>query len=104
MSYTYVTMDVSPQTYAEIRAKLVAAEYQHALHKSRGSEVLDMHGITLSQPKDAVDSRVQPVRLEVVRILDDIIEGWRESGCWPSTGDTLEFTNRILAAIDKAGE
>lgn len=33
MTYTYVTMDVSPATYAEIREKLEDAGYQHALHE-----------------------------------------------------------------------
>ncbi len=45
---TYVTMDVSPQTYAEIRKKLVDAGYNHALHADGNDhEVLDMHGIAL---------------------------------------------------------
>lgn len=48
-TYTYVTMEVSPETYAESRKKLVDARYEHALHKDGKDEVLDMHGIALSQ-------------------------------------------------------
>jgi hypothetical protein len=48
-TYTYVTMDVSPSTYAEIRKKLVDAGYDHAISKDGGEETLDMHGIALTE-------------------------------------------------------
>jgi len=56
MTYTYVLMDVSESTYQEIKQKLEAAGYDHALHASDDSRevVLDMHGIALrldSKPK-----------------------------------------------------
>ena len=48
MTYTYVTMDVSPAAYEEIKQKLIAADYGHALHEDREDGVLlDMHGIAL---------------------------------------------------------
>lgn len=46
-TYTYVTMDVSARTYAEIRAKMVDAGYIHALQQEAGSEAIDMHGLAL---------------------------------------------------------
>jgi len=48
-------MDVSPAAYEEIKQKLIAADYGHALHEDREDGVLlDMHGIALklqSAPK-----------------------------------------------------
>lgn len=43
MTRTYAIMEVSPETHAEIKAKLVQAEYSHAID----GEVLDMYGISL---------------------------------------------------------
>jgi len=48
MSRTYVVLEVSPAAYAEIRDKLLAAGYGHALHHEDGAEVVDMHGIALA--------------------------------------------------------
>lgn len=49
MTHTYAILDVSPEAYAEIRAKLEEAGYQHAFHTRvrDGEEVIDMHGIAL---------------------------------------------------------
>lgn len=46
-SRTYAILEVSPEVYAEIRAKLEAAGYEHALHREDDGEVIDMHGIAL---------------------------------------------------------
>ncbi len=52
-THTYAIADVSETTYNEIRALLVEAGYQQALHQSTSGEgegegeVLDMHGIAL---------------------------------------------------------
>ena len=55
-TYTYVVMEVSPATYAEIRKKLVDAGYDHALHNDGNDhEVLDMHGIALADETKACD-------------------------------------------------
>lgn len=44
MTYTYVLMEVSPQTYDEIAKKMRDAEYDHAF----GDEgEIDMHGIAI---------------------------------------------------------
>lgn len=52
-TYTYAVMDISPSAYQEIRAKLEAAGYGHALHRSAdGAEVLDMHGIALGMSRE----------------------------------------------------
>lgn len=46
---TYAILEVSPEVYAEIRAKLVIAGYDHTLHGDDEREVIDMHGIALSE-------------------------------------------------------
>ena len=58
MTYTYAILLVSQATYDEIKAKLVAAEYQQAFHDDHAyadertqthedGPVIDMHGIAL---------------------------------------------------------
>lgn len=47
MTHTYAIAEVSQSAYNEIRAVLVEAGYQHAIHDNLGDEVLDMHGIAL---------------------------------------------------------
>lgn len=44
MTYTYVILQVSEETYNEIKDKLKAADYGHAFDNG----VIDMHGIALS--------------------------------------------------------
>ena len=48
-TYTYVTLEVSPETYYEIYDKLAAAEYDHCFHESdsTGTPLIDMHGLAL---------------------------------------------------------
>ena len=48
-TYTYVTLEVSPETYYEIYDKLAAAEYDQCFHKSdsSGAPLIDMHGLAL---------------------------------------------------------
>ena len=49
MTYTYVLMGVSPQCYQEIRDRLLAAGYSHAINREGE---LDLHGIALvPEPK-----------------------------------------------------
>jgi len=47
MTYSYAVLTVSSATYAEIRAKLDAAGYEHIFYIHDGAEILDMHGIAL---------------------------------------------------------
>lgn len=47
MTRTYAVLDVPRTVYAAVRALLVAADYEHALHASADGEVIDMHGIAL---------------------------------------------------------
>ena len=47
-TYTFVVMEVSQSTYDEVHANLIAAGYDHAIHKEvRDGTVLDMNGIAL---------------------------------------------------------
>lgn len=45
-TYTYALLDVSAETFREIRQKLEAAGYAHALH----GDLIDMRGIALASP------------------------------------------------------
>ena len=53
-THTLAQLEVSPEAYAEIRAKLVAAGYDHALDKDHGAEMIDMSGIALMAGPPAV--------------------------------------------------
>jgi hypothetical protein len=61
-TYTYAVLDVSAECYAEIRAKLAAAGYEHAFHRSDSDyvEVIDMHGIALATSKKIRPRAVVP--------------------------------------------
>lgn len=48
MTYTYALVPVPPTVYAAIRALLVAAGHEQAIHDHGEDEVIDMHGIALS--------------------------------------------------------
>lgn len=47
MTYTYALMEVSPETYREIKQKLLDAGYSHAIHDDEERSPLDMHGVAL---------------------------------------------------------
>lgn len=45
MTYTYGIMNVSPACFDEIKKKLIAVQYHHALHND--GKTIDMHGLAL---------------------------------------------------------
>lgn len=47
MSHTCVIMEVSYETYEEIRSRLLEAGYTQAIQESGAFERIDMHGIAL---------------------------------------------------------
>lgn len=50
MTHTFVVLEISPETYAEIYQKLLAANYNHAFSEDTdGHIVIDMHGIALKE-------------------------------------------------------
>lgn len=59
-THTHANLDVSRQTYHEVRRLLMAASYQHVLGTDGlgGAEVMDMHGIALRIDPEA--ARVRP--------------------------------------------
>lgn len=62
-THTYAVLDVSPAAYGEIRAKLEAADYQHAFHQTDAGMVIDMHGIALriqDGPPKSDEDRSEP--------------------------------------------
>lgn len=53
VTHTYAILEVSPTTYAEIRAKLMVAGYEHALNRDdKGGDVIDMHGIAIAEARE----------------------------------------------------
>lgn len=55
-THTYAVMEVSEQTFLEIKNKLLAAGYQHAIHGGQddGTLVVEMHGIALKAEQPEV--------------------------------------------------
>lgn len=51
-TYTYVILEVSPDTYDEIYNKLKKAQYDQSFHVDSGSVLIDMHGIALKRLPD----------------------------------------------------
>ena len=51
---TYAILEVAPDVYEDIKKRLLAADYGHALHSDDGREVIDMQGIAL-MPKPKAD-------------------------------------------------
>ena len=73
-THTYVVMQLSPAVWAEIKAKMVEAGYQHAID----GDTIDMHGIA-----------VEPGPERKCEIFD------MESASIPAA--TINFTPRIFA-------
>ena len=48
MTHTYALMEVSQNTFDEIKQKLQEAGYTHAILREEPNEHLDMHGIALA--------------------------------------------------------
>jgi hypothetical protein len=50
-THTYAILDITCEAYQEIRARLVEAGYDHAIHgaQTHAGEVLDMFGVALSE-------------------------------------------------------
>lgn len=59
-THTYAVLEVSPAVYREIRESLETAWYQHAFHQGDEGEVIDMHGIALSEGRACAASEGRP--------------------------------------------
>jgi hypothetical protein len=52
MTHTYAVLEIGAAAFAEIKAKLEAASYQHTFHEDdEHGTVIDMHGIALAELK-----------------------------------------------------
>ena len=60
MTYTYAVLEVSPAAHAEIKAKLLAAGYQHAID----GDTIDMHGIALEPEVAAAGHPLAPLGVQ----------------------------------------
>lgn len=56
MTHTVATMEVSPLTFEEIKRKLEAAGYDHAVHEQDETTLLDMSGIGLEPSAELPDT------------------------------------------------
>lgn len=72
VTHTYVLMDLSPSAYNEIKKKLLAAGYSHAVHEAHDGERLDMHGIAVTM-EDKIHEPVATLGTDV--FWDDREEG-----------------------------
>lgn len=100
MTYAYALLKVSPATYAEVRAKLEAAGYEHAfdsdgarsrlvansqdanqLQATARTELLDMHGLALVEDPPAAPtlSPEHEVAAEAIRLRDQQITAIKRS-------------------------
>jgi len=67
MSHTYAVLEVSASAYAEIRALLEKAEYQHTFHTNKEhGEVIDMHGIALADTGTGTAAPVGVTKEQIV--------------------------------------
>jgi hypothetical protein len=52
LTHTYAVLDLSKEAFEEIKKKLEAAGYHHAIFKDKhGKTVIDMHGIAVAEGK-----------------------------------------------------
>lgn len=61
-THTYALLELSPAAYSEIRARLVSAGYEHAIHSDDGRAVIDMHGIGVTE--QSTPPALEPVVVE----------------------------------------
>lgn len=72
MTYTYAELEVSRATYEEVRAKLDAAGYGHAINPRTGA--IDMHGLALVRSEAAAEEEAEEMRQR----LEEVAPGWLE--------------------------
>lgn len=51
MTHTFVTLPISAAAYEEIKAKLIAAGYDHCIEES--NDLIDLHEIALKKEEEA---------------------------------------------------
>ena len=51
-THTYVIMELTKASYEEIMSKMKDAGYDHVFNEHDGRQVIDMHGIAVSEVKD----------------------------------------------------
>jgi hypothetical protein len=95
MSRAYAVLRVSPEIYATIRATLIAAGYQHALHGAIGTEheCLDLHGILLQAGDDGTPRRVSADA--VLTRIQEVIDGIR---AFPASYETRLTVTKLQEA------
>lgn len=92
-THTYAVMEVLSPTYEEVRTKLLAAGYKHAVDDDQMH--LDMHGIALTPAETA-----PPERGSTVAELQEYIKQWSKDKGWfddRSIGDLIALMHSELS-------
>lgn len=87
-THTFALLDVSSATFQEIRAKLEAADYDHAFDTHDGRPLIDMQGIALQPGVPLIDGAKSPEPDLYVLIKDGLF--WRP--------DSAGYTSDLLEA------
>lgn len=107
MTHTYALLPVPAAMFELVKAKLLDAGYQHAVHPSRDghseAEVLDMHGLALvaeigKDDRDAADLRVKldERNASLRRMAADLADARRR------VKELTEAMERLRGVINKA--
>lgn len=77
-TYTFAIMEVSKETYEEIKRKMVEAGYDHVFHSHENGPVIDMVGIAIQaeeqkENRDDVIARLRKVNDDFVKQLSELM-------------------------------
>lgn len=104
-THTLATMEVSPETFQEVKEKLEAAQYQHAISQNPGEyETLDMTGIGLIQARP--NDPTMPVKENPVGhpFRKQIIDCLNQARCLEKgrVVGNAELADRLIKVIQEA--
>lgn len=88
-THTYVTLELSPQAFEEIRKKLEAARYQHAIIDQC---TIDMHGLAVTREQEPQLAQYRCHKVVRAGKIAALLCG-RSDGKGP--GATLEFADGV---------
>jgi hypothetical protein len=55
ITHTYAILELSKDAFDEIRSKLITAGYEDQFNEQDGPSVIDMHGIAVTEMRDAAN-------------------------------------------------
>jgi hypothetical protein len=57
VTHTVAILEISPAAYAEIKGKLLAANYEHCIDENDDGEFIDMTHIAVTPEKEQINGR-----------------------------------------------